>query len=143
MQPDPLSDTTGRWRVAAAAIVIQMCLGAIYAWSVFTPGLKDAGWSKVETQIVFGIGLGMFALVMVFAGRKLGTWGPQRLAQAGGLVLGAGYVIAGLSGGTSFVGVLQGTARPRRARVRPPPPEAPVPAPRHLHRPAWLQESSP
>lgn len=106
---DPaLSDISGRWRVAVGAIVIQMCLGAIYAWSVFTPGLEDAGWSKVETQIVFGIALASFALVMVFAGGRLATWGPQRLALTGGLVLGAGYVIAGLSGGTDFTAVLIG-----------------------------------
>ena len=37
-----LSDTSGRWRVAVGAILIQICLGAIYAWSVFTPGREDA-----------------------------------------------------------------------------------------------------
>jgi OFA family oxalate/formate antiporter-like MFS transporter len=45
---------------------------------------------------------------MVLAGRKLGDWGPQRLAFAGGLTLGAGYVIAGLGGGTNFWLVLLG-----------------------------------
>jgi len=46
-----------RWWVVPGAILIQMCLGAIYAWSVFTPQLKDAGWSKMDTQIVFAVGL--------------------------------------------------------------------------------------
>jgi len=57
-----------RWWVVPGAILIQMCLGAIYAWSVFTPQLKDAGWSKMDTQIVFAVGLATFALFMVFAG---------------------------------------------------------------------------
>jgi OFA family oxalate/formate antiporter-like MFS transporter len=94
--------------VAAGAILIQLCLGAIYAWSVFTPDLRDAGWSKVETQIVFSVALASFALVMVFAGGKLATWGPQRLALSGGLVLGAGYAIASIGGGTNFAVVLLG-----------------------------------
>lgn len=101
-------ETAPRWRVAAGAVLIQLCLGAIYAWSVFTPSLRDAGWSKVETQIVFSLSLGTFAVVMVFAGRRLRTWGPRVLALAGGLTLGAGYAIAGLGGGTDFFTVLVG-----------------------------------
>ena len=98
----------GRWKVVLGALLIQLCLGAIYAWSVFTPGLKSAGWSNAETQIVFAVGLAFFAIVMVFAGRKLNTWGPQRLALGGGLALGIGYFIAGLAGGTNFWLVLLG-----------------------------------
>jgi OFA family oxalate/formate antiporter-like MFS transporter len=110
--PDPAplqpSGVAPRWTVAAGALLIQLCLGAIYAWSVFTPDLRDAGWSKVETQIVFSVALASFALVMVFAGGKLATWGPRRLALSGGLVLGAGYAIAAIGGGTSFIAVLLG-----------------------------------
>jgi len=104
----PKSANQYRWRVVVGALLIQICLGAIYAWSVFTPALRDAGWSKVQTQIVFAIGLATFAVVMVFAGRKLETWGPRRLAVTGGLALGAGYLVASLAGGTSFWTVLLG-----------------------------------
>ncbi|MCP4964284.1 MAG: OFA family MFS transporter [bacterium] len=103
-----MANTANRWKVVAGALLIQWCLGAIYAWSVFTPGLKDAGWTNAETQIVFAAGLAMFAIVMVFAGRKLNDWGPQRLAFAGGITLGLGYVIAGLGSGTNFWTVLLG-----------------------------------
>ena len=84
------------------AILIQLCLGAIYAWSVFTPALKDAGWTKVETQIVFSVGLAFFAIVMVWAGKKLAVWGPKKLATLSAVVLGIGYALAGLFGGTNF-----------------------------------------
>jgi len=96
------SKILNRWFVVLGAVMIQLSLGAIYAWSVFTPSLKNAGWSKVDTQWVFSLGLVSFALVMVFAGKKLNSWGPRRLAILGGLTLGAGYIIAGLLGGTSF-----------------------------------------
>ncbi len=94
--------------VVLGAVLIQLCLGAIYAWSVFTPGLEDAGWSKTQTQIVFAVGLATFALVMVFAGRKLPAFGPQKLAIAGGITLGVGYAIAAIGGGTNFWIVLLG-----------------------------------
>ncbi len=99
---------SSRWSVVFGAVLIQLCLGAIYAWSVFTPGLKDAGWSSLQTQFVFALGLAMFALVMVFAGKRLSAWGPRRLAVIGAVVLGAGYVLAGLDGGTNFWLVLMG-----------------------------------
>jgi len=92
--------------VVIGAILIQLALGAIYAWSVFTPSLVEAGWSKENTQWVFAIGLASFAIVMVFAGKKLTTWGPQKLAWIGGIVLGLGYLLAGLVGGTSFWALL-------------------------------------
>ncbi len=104
-----------RWLVVMGAILIQLCLGAIYAWSVFTTPLKDAGWSKTETQLVFSAGLALFAIVMVVAGRLMPRVGPRALAMAGGVVLGAGYILAGLFGGGYtfwstflFVGVVGG-----------------------------------
>jgi OFA family oxalate/formate antiporter-like MFS transporter len=95
-----------RGLVVVGAILIQLALGAIYAWSVFTPSLVEAGWSKANTQWVFALGLASFAVFMVFSGKKLATWGPQKLAILGGLILGLGYLLAGLFGGTSFMSLL-------------------------------------
>ncbi len=81
---------------------MQLALGAIYAWSVFTPPLIEAGWSKFQTQVVFSIALVSFAISMVWAGKKIAQWGPMRLSFLSALVLGGGYALAGLVGGTSF-----------------------------------------
>ncbi len=91
-----------RWWIVVGGILIQLCLGAIYAWSVFTPALENIGWTKLQTQIVFSVGLATFAIVMVWAGKKLQTWGPRRLAVMGGIILGSGYALAGILGGTHF-----------------------------------------
>jgi OFA family oxalate/formate antiporter-like MFS transporter len=80
----------------------------IYAWSVFTPGLIEAGWTKTQTQIVFAAGLATFAVVMVFAGKNLAKVGPRFLAISGGVTLGIGYTIASLGGGTQFWAVVVG-----------------------------------
>ena len=64
-----------RWFVVVGAVLIQLALGAIYAWSVFTAELTDpAGpyaFSASETAWVFSTGLATFAIVMVLAGRWL------------------------------------------------------------------------
>ncbi len=92
-----------RWFVVFGAILVQLCLGAIYAWSVFTPSLISAGWTKVDTQWIFSAGLACFAIATVIAGRLLPRFGPRALTMAGGTILGAGYVVAGLTGGESFM----------------------------------------
>jgi OFA family oxalate/formate antiporter-like MFS transporter len=88
--------------VVVGALLIQLSLGAIYAWSVFTKPLVEEGWSRAQTQAVFAAGLAMFAIVMVIAGRMMPKIGPRKLAISGGIVLGLGYVLAGLLGPTSF-----------------------------------------
>jgi MFS transporter, OFA family, oxalate/formate antiporter len=54
--------------VVVGAILIQLALGAIYAWSVFTSPLKEAGWSKAETQYVFAAGLAFLRLLWSLPG---------------------------------------------------------------------------
>ncbi len=92
--------------VIIGAILIQLALGAIYAWSVFTPSLKNVGWSSENTQWVFAVGLASFALFMVFAGKKLKSWDPRTLAWIGGGILGLGYLLAGVFGGDNFISLL-------------------------------------
>ena len=91
-----------RWRIVVGATLIQLALGAIYAWSVFTARLTDAAgpyaFSASQTAWVFSAGLATFAIVMVLAGRVLPRFGPRRLTVAGGLLLGGGYVLGGLYG---------------------------------------------
>ncbi|MBN1219689.1 MAG: OFA family MFS transporter [Anaerolineae bacterium] len=92
--------------VVIGAMLIQLALGAIYAWSVFTPALVEAGWSKAQTQMVFSAGLAFFAVVMVLAGRMMPKVGPRNLAIAGGLTLGLGYLLGGLIAPTNFWSLL-------------------------------------
>ena len=93
-----------RWLVVVGAILIQLCLGAIYAWSVFTPALTaeggEYGFTATETQWVFSVGLATFAVVMVIAGRMQAKVGPRPIAALGGIVLGIGYIAGGFLGET-------------------------------------------
>jgi MFS family permease len=109
--------TLNRWLVVVGAILIQLALGAIYAWSVFTARLTDTdgayAFTASQTAWVFSTGLATFAIVMVVAGRWLPRIGPRLLSVAGGLMLGAGYVLGGLFGDSFWVqlttiGVLSG-----------------------------------
>ena len=89
-----------RWVIVVAALLVQLCLGAIYSWSVFVTPLKTAfKYSTTQTQIIFSVALASFALVMIFAGRWQDRAGPRKVATVGGVLLGLGYILAGFTGG--------------------------------------------
>ena len=98
-----------RWLVVLGALIIQLCLGAIYAWGAFTGALQDPNgpfqFTGTQTSWIFSAGLATFALVMVMAGRLQDKYGPRKIALIGGVVLGAGYIIASFTG-TSFIMML-------------------------------------
>jgi MFS family permease len=94
-----------RWFVVFGAVLIQLCLGAIYAWSVFTKQITlpleeggTYGFSATQAAWIFSAGLAVFAVVMVWAGRLQARIGPRPVAVAGGIVLGIGYVLGGVFG---------------------------------------------
>ena len=99
-----------RWYVVIGAILIQLCLGAIYAWSVFTPKLTEEGgmygFTASQAAWVFSIGLLVFAVVMIISGRMSVTIAPRKLAVSGGIVLGLGYILGGLFGSSFFTQLL-------------------------------------
>ncbi len=106
-----------RWYVVVGAILIQLSLGAIYAWSVFTPKLTAAEgmykFSAGQAAWVFSIGLLVFAIATIVSGRMLGKIGPRRIAAIGGIILGVGYILGGFFGQTFaaqlvFIGIIGG-----------------------------------
>ncbi|HVP13476.1 MAG TPA: OFA family MFS transporter [Phycisphaerae bacterium] len=101
-----------RWMVVFGGVLIQLCLGAIYAWSVFTKVLVKApfNFSDAQTQIVFSVGLATFAVFTIIGGRWQVKVGPTFVSRVGGLILAIGYVLAGLverfMPGQMFPGIL-------------------------------------
>ncbi len=91
-----------RWLVVVGAILIQLALGAIYAWSVFTKKITlldgDYAFSAGQAAWIFSAGLATFALIMLYAGRWQARIGPRKVAMVGVMVLGTGYVLGGLFG---------------------------------------------
>lgn len=107
--------TMNRAFVVVGAVLVQLALGNLYAWSVFTTKLVESDWTKTQTQIVFSVGVAVFAIVMVIAGRMMPKYGPRKLTIASGIALGLGYILAGLFGAENytstliFVGILGGS----------------------------------
>ncbi len=94
------STQTNRWLIAAAGVVMQVALGAVYAWSVFRIPLTTAyGWSISQVTLTFELAI----LTLGFASFAGGLWmrrvGPRTVAVAAGICYGVGTLLAGQSGG--------------------------------------------
>ncbi|PKN33032.1 MAG: oxalate:formate antiporter [Deltaproteobacteria bacterium HGW-Deltaproteobacteria-19] len=87
-----------RWWIAIAAIVMQLCLGTVYAWSVFKkPLMNTHGWGETETQVTFMICIGVIGLAAAFGGTLVDKKGPRFVATVGGVLFGVGTLMAGLA----------------------------------------------
>ncbi|OPX89676.1 MAG: putative MFS-type transporter YhjX [Pelotomaculum sp. PtaB.Bin104] len=84
-----------RWLIVAGALLIQVCLGAVYIWSVFkAPLMEKFGWAATSTSFTFSITILVFATTTIFAGKLQDKIGPRWVATAGGLLYALGLILA-------------------------------------------------
>jgi OFA family oxalate/formate antiporter-like MFS transporter len=96
-----------RWGIAIAAVVMQLSLGTVYAWSVFKKPLMTAhGWGETETQVTFMICIGMIGIAAAFGGALVDKRGPRFVATLGGILFGIGTLLAGLADQTGNIYLL-------------------------------------
>jgi len=88
-----------RWGIAAAGILMQMALGAVYAWSVFRTPLTDRfHWSISQVTLTFTIAIFVLGVATFFGGLWLNKSGPRVVALTAGLLYGLGVFLASYSG---------------------------------------------
>jgi OFA family oxalate/formate antiporter-like MFS transporter len=94
-----MTNPPNRWVIAIAGVVMQIALGAVYAWSVFRiPLTKAFGWTIPQVTLTFTVAI----FVLGFAAFAGGLWmrraGPRTVATAAGILYGLGVGLASLSG---------------------------------------------
>lgn len=86
------------------SVTINICLGTVYSWSVFRLPLEALlGIGSVASGLPYMVMLAMFSITLPFAGAALPRFGPRRLALVGGVLLGAGWILASR---TATIGLL-------------------------------------
>jgi MFS transporter, OFA family, oxalate/formate antiporter len=87
-----------RWGLAAAGFLMQMALGAVYAWSVFRiPLAKQFHWTISEVTLTFTISIFVLGVAAFFGGLWLNKKGPRVVALTGGFLYGLGVFLASFS----------------------------------------------
>jgi len=93
----------GRWMLVILGMIINLCLGSIYSWSVFVRPLTDyfsgsLGQSVTANDVLmhFSVFLAFFAIAMPLAGRYIETLGPRNVTIIGGVLTGLGWLLASM-----------------------------------------------
>jgi len=102
------------WVVTFAGVGLNLALGILYAWSVFSKQLTEAvdkggfGWSRTEATLPYTIAIACFALMMIPAGRLQDRLGPRVVASAGAVLTGVGLLVASFATPTSALPAIAG-----------------------------------
>ncbi|HEX6995049.1 MAG TPA: OFA family MFS transporter [Gammaproteobacteria bacterium] len=110
--PNPLSKERivaapgfNRWWVPVASVSIHLCIGSVYAWSIYNPALirifgvvtpAADDWSLQSVVQVFTVAIVFLGLSAAFAGKWLEDVGPRTVGVVAACCWGGGYLLGGL-----------------------------------------------
>jgi MFS family permease len=91
----------GRWLLIVLGFIINLCLGSVYAYSIFGKqlavewkfNLAQSG-DIFKQQIPFGVFLLFFAAVFPLSGQLLEKIGPKKQGLIGGVIVALGWITA-------------------------------------------------
>ncbi len=94
-----------RWKIVPAALGIHLCIGSVYAWSIFNPALiKQVGvvmsaaddWTLKGVVWIFTVSIVVLGLAAAIAGRWLETVGPRMVGVVSACCWGGGFIVGGV-----------------------------------------------
>ncbi|MCU0550723.1 MAG: OFA family MFS transporter [Leptolyngbya sp. Prado105] len=85
----------GRWLFVPLGIIVLLCLGTVYSWSIFRKPLESLlKINATESLLPFTVLLVVFALLMPVAGFLIDRYGARLVSAIGGIVAGLGYIFS-------------------------------------------------
>ena len=94
-----------RWWVPPASIAIHLCIGSVYAWSIFNPALikfygvttsASLDWDLKDVVWIFTVAIVFLGLSAAVAGHWLERVGPRMVGVVAACCWGGGYIIGGV-----------------------------------------------
>lgn len=102
------------WLVVGAGMGLNLALGVLYAWSIFSKQFTEAldkggfGWTKTEATLPYTLAIACFAVMMIPAGRLQDRLGPRIIATFGAVLTGVGLIITSFGTPSSILPALVG-----------------------------------
>lgn len=102
--------TKKRWIILIASCFINLCIGSIYAWSVFAAPMAEYLSSATgltltpgSLAIAFTITNSVGPITMITGGRINDKFGPKKVIFVGGLLFGGGMILSGFAQSVGFL----------------------------------------
>lgn len=104
----------GRWLLIPLGMIILLCLGSVYSWSIFrTPIEAELGISAIESLLPYTVVLVFYSTFVTVGGFFIPRIGTRLTAAIGGVVVGLGYILSSFAHQAGMLvftyGVIAGT----------------------------------
>ena len=94
----PTSAGGNRWLILAGGVLVQLAIGAVYAWSTFSKAIQAdpsaLELTKVQATIPFEVAIGMIFVGTFLGGRIQDKQGPRLVALVGVTIYSIGIILA-------------------------------------------------
>ena len=99
----------GRWLLIPLGVIVLLCLGTVYSWSIFRKPLeKLLQIGATESLLPFTVLLVVFALLMPITGFYIDRFGSRLVTAVGGVIMGLGYLLSSFDGNISMLTITYG-----------------------------------
>ncbi|WP_159785565.1 L-lactate MFS transporter [Sodalinema gerasimenkoae] len=90
----------GRWFLIPLGMLVLLCLGTVYSWSIFRKPLEaELDLTATESLLPYMIALLCYAVTMPIAGFYITRMGTRLMTAVGAVVVGLGYALASFANG--------------------------------------------
>lgn len=87
-----------RWLIVLAAMGIHICIGSVYAWSVYVNPIKSTmGWTLTDVTITFSVAIFFLGLSAALLGKFVENKGPRVAATLAAVLFGLGTIGSGFA----------------------------------------------
>ena len=100
-----------RWLVLVASCLTNLCIGSLYAWSVFATPLADklgGGLTAADLGIIFTVSNCIGPVTMIAGGFINDRLGPKWVILAGGVLFGSGMLLSSFAGSVTLLLITYG-----------------------------------
>jgi OFA family oxalate/formate antiporter-like MFS transporter len=84
-----------RWIYVFLGIIIMMCLGTVYSWSVFRISIeKSFDIGSTQSGLPYMVSLAFYSLFMFLTGKYLDKYSPRMIISLGALLVALGWILS-------------------------------------------------
>ena len=94
----------GRWLLIPLGMIMLLCLGSVYSWSIFrTPLENELGISATQSLLPFTFVLVFYSAFVWIGGFYIPRIGTRLTTAIGGIIVGLGYILSSFA---NHIGIL-------------------------------------
>ena len=104
----------GRWLLIPLGMMVLLCLGSVYSWSIFRKPIEEEfNIGATESLLPYTVALVFYAVLMPIAGFYIPRFGTRTMTALGGAFVGVGYILSSFAPNITMMtlsyGVIAGT----------------------------------